>query len=203
MTDPVPNSDPTPPRRRWLWVLYVLVLAVGVFAAWQARRWWLSRQEHPQADREGSGVQAIRVRPSRLSLHRSTRPSLLPATDPATQPQDMLQGFFEETDIQRLDEGPVGIDPPDGAAGVRAYRMPDGSVVARYTWTGTLAEASTHYEKTLGQQGCKLLDRSKDTEGYHYLKFSGEAKRIIVALRNDPRKTSIIDITVTVIQPAR
>ena len=203
MTDPVPNSDPKPTRRAWLGVLYVLVLIGAIFAAWQAHQLWFSQQEQPSAEPEGPGARTIRVRPSRLSVRPTTLPALPPATAPATRPRDMLHGFLEETDIRRLDEDPVGIDPPDGAAGLRAYRMPDGSVVASYSWSGRLAEAAAHYEEALRQQGCKLLDRSKDDEGYHYLKFSGDRGRVIVALRNDPRKTKIIDITVTVIQPAR
>lgn len=207
---PAPTGSPQqgPPRssaRRLLQrVLYAVLLAAAVFAAWQGHQMWRQMQ-----DLQGPPPSPARpVRPSlgtgavRVLTRPAPRAASSPAATAPTQPASGLAGLPGELAVESSEEDPVGFAPPSDANGRRAYVMPDSSVVALYEWAGTVEAAAHHYRQTLQGAGYELLDASADESSWTYLKFGGP-RRVIVALRKDPRDARMVEIQVTVIRPAR
>jgi hypothetical protein len=199
MTTVPHQPDKSSSRRRWLKVLYGLLLVSAVFAAWQAHELWQSgRPEEPQPK-----VRVSPVPPRRVQL--STRTWMGPAagTSPTagSQPATMfVEDPFRDGGVEVLEEDPTGIPPPAGASGRRAFSLPSSGVMAQYSWEGPLAEAALHYEDALRRQGFRLLDNAVDPAGRQSLKFESPDRRGVVVLRPDPQDAKMVDIEVSVVR---
>jgi hypothetical protein len=198
---PVP-SNPARPRRPWRGALYALLLAGGIFAAWQAHELWQPAEgpmphAPPRATAPPSASPRPRTRPA-------PRPFSRPGAATQSQPTSVLSGLFPEAgEVEPLDEDPVGVAPPPGATGRRAHRLPDSSVLAQYGWAGSLPQAAKYYEQTLRDGGYTLLDTSTDERGWRYLSFQGQGRRVVVALRQDAPDANMVSIEVTAIPRSR
>jgi hypothetical protein len=181
MTNPTEGDTSLGGRRLGWAVAYLFLVAAGVAGAWAAHELWRSG-------------------PTGESPVRQPRCFVLPPTDtadsrPATRPTDLV-GALEGEGIRRMAADAPGIDPLPGAIGLSAFRMPDGSIVARYTWPGGLDEARTEYGQTLEKKGFSLLGRTTDSDGWTCLTFVKGQRRVIVALRNGPEDAKMVSIRV-------
>jgi hypothetical protein len=183
-----------------MWNLGFLLLVGLIVVAWLAHEAWFAPAAAPPP-RASTAVARTRPAP-----HARTRPAPRPRTRPAatteSQPATDLTDPWEDLEVQPLGEDPVGFPPPQGATG-RAHRMPDSSIVARYSWPGTQAGAADHYKKALAEAGGRLLEDSAGEEGWQYLKFDLQGKRVIAALRANPQDARIVDIVVTLVRPEK
>ena len=198
-----PQPDAPPPRLGLrTWAVGLLLLA-AIFAAWEAHQLWFSPEARSPRPEAPTSATRPRVPPPRARTRPAAWLHTRPADTTQSQPASDLTDPWEDLDVQPLQEDPVGFPPPPGANGLRAYRVPDGSIVARYGCLGTPQAAAEHYRKALAEAGYRLLDDSAGEEGWRYLKFDLQGKRTIVALRPNLEDAKIVDIVVTLVRPPK
>lgn len=102
--------------------------------------------------------------------------------------------------VQPVGEDPGGIAPPPSARRLSAFRLADGSMVARYEWSGLAAEAEAHYRKALVAAGFSVVTGfgTDAAETRPRMVFRGPLIAGTVILRKDPSKGTIRGIAVTI-----
>jgi hypothetical protein len=196
--DNIPSESQSRGRRsRVAWALGFMLLAVSIFAAWQAHELWFSREAGPRrADRPARGEPPA---PRRQGAKTARPAPRLPAAS-QSQPATNLADPFAELDVAPVEDGLAEFPAaPPAARGLKAFRMPDGAIVARYTWRGEVDRAADHYRRAMADEGWMLLDDSAGADAWRTLKFDSKGKRAIVALRASLADATIVEIEVTVI----
>lgn len=207
-------------KKKWFWLIYLLVLAGTVgFAFQQGRRFFRARSS-PVPGATGDRPFNVLRRDAPL-----VRPgdAEAPAPRPATGPGEMIRDPLAPAALKPLDHDPGGIAPPEGAIRRSAFERRTGDQAekfALYNWPGRLADAAEHYKAAFAEAGLKLLsDRTAEPrtrprqpssapgtrEGAtrpapsrRTLIFHAEKRHAIVSLRSDG---SIVKIVLTVIGP--
>ena len=175
--------------RRWLWMLlYVAVVAGGVLAALQVRRFWLHRQQPASPPAEAHWTGASQTQPAWA------------ATGPAEAIADPLAG----TALQELQSDPAQIPPPAGAHLRWAFqRCALGRLeqYGRYDFAGTPDAVAEHYINDLARRGFKLLRDGSGASGRRELMFVQDRTAVNVVLRKRTRQEKIVvEFTVSVLR---
>ena len=191
MKGPADNagSRPRRPARRVL--AYVLVLAAGVFAAWQIRTFW-TRPPAPAASR---GVGA----------YRSAAVQTQPAWRVTSAPAEMTAGALAASGLRPLAGAPGQIPPPPGAKLAWAFqqRWPGWiAEQAQYNYSGRGADAVDYYQRALTERGFRLAWDRSDAAGRRRLQFHKGWSVANLALRRPRRQAKLVVWTLTVSGPA-
>jgi len=182
-----------PPRRPVLaGILWLCLLAAGVFAAWQAHQAWFAPVRGP--------VQVPRL------------DSSLPASGPAWGSLDLrrlLEGPMSAVGVEKMTGDPLDLAPPPGARQVSAFQWVAADTIhqqAEYRFEGTLEEAAEHYR---GQASClrtvdpASLGNVRPPQDARVLIGATAGRRVIVVLRADRLAERIVTIAVTALLDAR
>ena len=182
-----------PPRRPVLaGVLWLCLLAAGVFAAWQAHQAWFAPVRAP--------VQVARL------------DSSLPASGPAWGSLDLrqlLEGPMSAVGVARMTGDPLDLSPPPGAQQVSAFQWVAADTIhqqAEYRFEGALDQAAEHYCRRasyLRAVDPASLGNVKPAQDMRVLIGATAGRRVIVVLRADRLAERIVTIAVTALLDAR
>jgi hypothetical protein len=174
-------------KRRYLHgLLYVLLLAAGIFAAWQVHLLWFAPKPRPGSNRLG------------------VRPGATPEM-PGGDYMELLRRPHMQAGLREFAGEPGGIGPPAQARRRSGF---EGEVAdtrheqVSYSYGGTLDAAVAHYTRALGQAGFAVRERRGD--GQRRL-VARQGRRAVVASlrkRRGPDGTQGVSIVVTAIAPA-
>ena len=187
-------DKPTTHRRKavFSFVLYVLLLASSVFAAWQVNIWWNSRSA-----RTSCGVSS----PQRGHLPMKEKESATQAVDP----MGLLGESSDLGGLRKMDSDPLELPPPQGAsrrycfAGI-AYG--ERRHLASYDYAGTIQSAADHYSRLMEGRGFqKRVDRSQEGLSRQFV-FSKDRIKVTLALRKKDTQADLVSILLAVWQPA-
>jgi len=147
-------------------MLYVALLAAGVFAAAEGRQWWMSRQRSSAG--EGSASSA-----GGDSRHGQPDAS-------ATNPGQTMLGPVGSSGMEALAAEPGDLHPPDRAVRRWCFQTSTGREIiqqARYECPGTIDAACDHYLREASAEGFELLSDHGDAAGKRMMTLGkGEAK---------------------------
>ncbi len=192
---PAPDGDsagtqtPHTSGRRWFWLLYVLLVASCMFAAWQIYVFATS-ETRPAAPPSPS---AAGPRGNAVNTAQTT----------PFDPSDVRGDPLESVGLTPLESDPGGIAPPDGARRLGASKCPaDGQVwlQGRYDYRGSLAKAVEHYRGIAAARGLDRLSDRRAQFGWRQMIFGGEKLILRVSLRKNPQDGTIVRIVVVVIE---
>ncbi len=177
------TDAPRPRRPTRTTLLFLLLLVVGVFAAWQVHLALVDRRpDAPQPDPR--------------EIARRNLPQMQP------DPEASIDAFSDPASLvglKKLASDPSPASPPDGAELRWAYRRSNGEVSVRYAWAGEVAGALAHYRRELDRRGYELHADDRRMMDARWLIAGNDRRRVHVALREDARKPRIVHIVVTVL----
>ena len=172
-------------------LLYIVLLAVSIFAAWQIHLYWFADGRRGASQRPGSHGPTTHPAPSgELDLR------MLTAEQPAGD-------WTAAAGLVMMSGDPGGVNPPAGAKRRFAFSRLTGDSneqLARYEYTGSIDAAAGHYKTVLASTGFEVTTVRPGTDE-RLLTASRQMERIVVVLR--PSKTSHgkVEISVTLIIP--
>lgn len=184
-----PDRPDVPPRRRGRWALYLLLVASGLFAAWQIYVFASSVRRSAGPGALNAGV---------------CKPA--PGSPPATMPLDPLDVRGDplgRMGLAPLEGDPGGIAPPPGARRLGARRRrADGQVwlEGRYDYDGTLDAAVEHYRRIAAARGLRGIGDREVRFGWRQVIFDGEEVLLRISLRKKPSDDKIVRLVVVVIE---
>jgi hypothetical protein len=175
-------------------VLGFCLLSAVVFACWRAYVYFVNRGAQ-QADKKTAPP-----RPKDMDFGQYKPPA-------DTQPLDVEDAgppVGVGARWARVDDDPLGLRPPAGAARVRSARTPDNAMHAAYSFKGEMSAALEHYRRAIPQAGLRLAGDGQDQLGWHLLVFVGDNKSVsgTVALRPEGPDAKMVSIRVTVFPSA-
>jgi hypothetical protein len=99
---------------------------------------------------------------------------------------------------------PCGLAPPPGAVRRAAFRLPDGSLAARYELAGDVPAAAAHYSRALRHAGFHLLGDASPGP-WRWLTFRHRRTRAAAAvgLRQNRADEKMIRIVIKITPPAQ
>jgi len=180
--------------------LYVAFVVAGVFAAWQARRLWLSPADETRA-----------VQPGDLEEWRYG------GETPPRASASVHGGILAQIGAEPLEGDPGGIAPPPGAIrGIGVRRTMGGApdrdgrrgaaawVVeqAGYQCPGGVEAAAAHYVERLGERGHRLVADRAAASGRQLLFQAPGGERAYVRLRKLDEQRKMVRVTLSLIRPS-
>ena len=196
-------------------VLYLCLLAAGIFVAWQFHLYWRRSEtaSFGQAYRDQTAGPATQA----AFLNEGTE-SVSELIEPLTDPL-----FAEQAvGMKRLKGDPAGLQPPAGAKrrfGFQRFVADSVEQQASYALPGELAGIADHYRQALRAAGFELLEDSVETsEGLRPRQEQSPpdisraqglmvAKRgrnsVVVVMRKNKTHPKIVEVSVTAICPGR
>lgn len=168
-------------------LLYLALLASGVFAAWQVHVWWMGRAKRPG----GVDLQTYRADPSR---HRSG--DFVPFLA-GSRPADLAG-------LEPMSGDPEGLPPPSGAIRRMAFRRTAGAeqqLLARYDYPGSIEAAGAYYLELMRGRGYRLLSDSP-AQGRRSLNFGRDGQKANLLLEKSRSRDDLVSIVLVVTCPA-
>jgi hypothetical protein len=150
-------------------VLYLALLASGLFLADQVHVWWTLRQQarlpviaHPQAGTGG---------------WRASQPT----SQESLGPRGILALGDQQAGLIRLDGDPGDLPPPPGAVRRWAFQRTSGGLeqYARYNFSGSVAEAGDFYLKMLAGRGYHLVSDQSQDAAKRLLVFASPLAKVV------------------------
>jgi hypothetical protein len=170
---------------------YLLVLAAGVFAAWQVRVFWT-----------GSRGPAA---PPAVGVRGPTGARAQPAWRVPSDPAEMTAEALAASGLGRLAGHPGGLAPPHGTEAAWAFQQrPPGRVdeLAQYHYSGEPGDAVDYYQRSLTERGFRLAWDRTDAAGRRQLQFHKGLSVANLTLQRPPRQAKLVVLTLIVSRPA-
>lgn len=170
-------------------ILYVALVAAGVFAAWQIRIYWLGRGMAPSSEPQ--------VEVTRLGMDAQSQPASGKVADFPAAPLDLAH-------LKPFAGDPLGIVGPAGAKGRGGFSQKVGQEVRllrSYEYEGELPAAAEHYRRVLSGLGFASAGEQADGAGGKTLIFVKDRTYVTVALRKGSGNGKIKRIVVTAAGP--
>lgn len=168
-------------------LLYLALLASGIFAAWQIHVWWADR-ERPAGS---PSMDTFRADPAQA------------AGDDA---QDISRGLRSGSlaGLERLKSDPGDIAPPAGAVRLHCFVRnigPEDQQVARYDLQGTIQASAEYYLQMLPSRGYKLLS-DRDSQGRRSLILADGRTTVSLLLEKKVSQVDVVSIVLVLTCPA-
>ncbi len=161
-------------------ILYLCLLAAGVFVGWQL---------HGLLYKPAPTVSAPPDADTFRAAGRSERP--------ASSPAELVSSPLAASGLREFDGDPGGIAPPPAARRLAAFERQSPGLTqqqARYEWEGTTSDAAEFYRRQLEQRQFKLLRPvADDTDGEAML-FLKDRLSVNLSLKQRPRNDKIVII---------
>ena len=183
----VEPSKPRASHPAWLATLYIFLVAVLCFVAYQVRLCVAGRPNTP----------ARHFNTGAADPHR-------PSEQPSSQPWDPTrasQSPLSVTNMTPLDKDPSGLVPPPGAKAISGYQQqPPGEVQQQRTYEcpGDLETVKSYYVKLLGREGFTMTP-GKPAADSVVLNFIKGVNYGILSLRKNPGQVKMVEIRLIVI----
>ena len=168
-------------------LLYVALLAAGVFAAYQVHVYWI-RADDPAG-------------PYASNRHSWREPS---QTQGGTGAGTLLEDLWSTEGMTRLDGDPGGLAPPESVRRFTAFEQTSGALrcqFASYRFDGSGEDVLAHYRRLLESRGYQRVAGGGDEQGRRREEFIAGDRKVIVALLNETGDSRIGRLAVAVLEP--
>ena len=176
-TPPAPKDRPTR-RKVWASLLYLAILAAGVFAAWQIHEFRALRRQ--------------------VELPLPDQPD---SAQPASRPGGLLADPLGPSGLAPLAGDPGGLPPPPGARRVSAFQSKALGLLrqqARYELAADAQAVVGHYGQILAERGLPLLRDKTDPAGGRELLWAAGRTTVSLVLRK-PSQDEKIGVVILVV----
>ena len=167
-------------------LLYVALLAAGVFAAYQIHVYWMR-----------TGESAGPYVPNRHPWQSAPAEAELGG-------QTLLDRLWAAEGVTPLEGDPAGLTPPPAARRFTGFEQTTGSLrcqFASYRFEDPWEAALDHYREQLLARGYEAISSGRDDNSRQREEFIADGRKVIVALLNDTGDSRIGRLAVAAFEP--